>query len=175
VFSGALSLRGRLRFTRWLESAPRQDRELDFVFLCGSATTEWSHPLFHYLFAHRPSQLSCALVFAIFTVLIRLEAPSARELAVLGLLLGLLPATQSQVFTLTVAFVVLFFALSPALVSKRLIVAFFTFSGVAAIQLIQFLPTETYRPELAKGPVWRPLVARGLYFAPIRYWTDALG
>jgi hypothetical protein len=166
---------GGFGFTRWLEADPRHNRDLDFVFLCGSATTEWSHPLFHWLFAFRPSQLSCAVVFSIFTLLVRFDKPSAREFSVLGLLLGLLPACQTQVFLLTTAFVTFFIALNFQFVSKRLILALITFSSVSAVQLLHYIPRETYKPDIPPGSVWRPLSARGVYFAPLRYWFDSLG
>jgi hypothetical protein len=75
---------GGFGFYCWFKNGPRHDHSLDFVFQCGSATTEWSHPLFHYIFAHQPAQLSPAIVIGAFILLARMDRAAAREMAVLG-------------------------------------------------------------------------------------------
>jgi hypothetical protein len=172
---GAFLFAGGLGFCHWLEYDPRHNMALDFVFLCGPVVTEWSHPIVHYLFAHRPAQLSLCVVFSIFSLLAELEKSGAREMAVLGLLLGLLPGTQSQVAVLSLAYAVLFFVINPRLISRRIAVGAIAFAVIASVQLLQYFPKETYSPRNAEGPIWRPLSLRGVFFAPVKYWIDSLG
>jgi hypothetical protein len=171
---------GGFGFLDYFETVGRSDPELDFVFNSGGHVTEWSHPLLHYLFAHRPSQLSLGLVISAFLVVSR--SFGRRELAFVGITLGILPAVQHQAFICGLIWFAIFIALHYRKTKKKwkeiamelaTLVVFFAL--VATAPLVHYLPRQNRTPMAISARFWQPLTSRGAFFPLITLWWDALG
>ena len=176
IFSLVLFLfAGGFGFCRWLEKEPRRNRSLDFMFNYGTGASEWSHPLFHYIFAFRCAQLGLCVVLSVFLILTKMKRESnGREFAVLGLLVGLLPGIDISVCLTLFVYLCVFFIIS-RIKPVRIPVFFVTFGMVSAVQILQFVPRETYNPQYPEGPFWQPLISQGVFFPALTCWFDALG
>jgi hypothetical protein len=169
---------GGLGFFDWFDVG--QGKDLDFVFNTGLKTTEWSHPLFHYIFGHRPSQMSLCIAVAIIYLLS--EAPSRRDMACAGILAGLLPACQHQAFLGMIVWLIVYGAIDFVTGRKQIqdklrqfvsFGIFFAISGL--VPLIHYAPRQ-FRTSMMKSEYyWQGVVNRGAFFPKIRLWWDALG
>ncbi|OHS96826.1 hypothetical protein TRFO_09712 [Tritrichomonas foetus] len=180
-------------FTWWLEREPRLNPKIDFVFNFGPIQTEWSHPLFHYIFALRPSQLSLCLVLSILLVLTTHSSKNMLgqwEMIFLGICTGILPAVQHQVFICAIIYLLSYFLLtypyhqlqsrqfsqiSTFEKAKHYITFLVTFGVVSFFPLIHYLPRANRTSMIIRDDFWQPLASRGMYFAPIQCWYYALG
>ena len=166
---------GGFGFCHWLEKAPRGNMSLDFVFNYGTGTTQWSHPLFHYIFGFRCSQLGLCVVLSAFLVLTKLKRESnGRELVFLGMLFGILPGVDPALCVMSFVYLGLFFA-SSRILPTRIPVLFVTFVIVSGVLLIQYVPRETYKPQIPAGGFYAGLQKNGVYFPAMTCWFDALG
>ena len=171
---------GGLGFFEFFEDGVRMKRDLDFVFDLGTRHTEWSHPLFHYMFPYRPSQLALCLVIGMMIVVS--GGLGKREFAFVGMVLGLLPAVQHQVFIGAVIYVSLyvgFVLLMKQVKWREMASEFITFAVFFSIPgfftLVHYLPRATNASLVTKNTFWEPLTKRGAFFAPLAVWWQALG
>jgi hypothetical protein len=172
-------LAGGLGFFEWFDQ-PAGTRDFDYVFNTGSHTTEWSHPLFHYVFGHRESQMSLCVAVAILYLLA--ETPGRRELACAGVLAGILPACQHQAFVSFALWMVVYIAIDFLTDKKQIADKLKEFMGfglffviVGFFPLIHYTPRANRAPMLRKDYFWQGLVGQGSYFPKLRLWWDALG
>lgn len=183
---------GGLGFTYWLKSSSRRNPEVDFVFQLGSKQTEWSHPLFHYIFALRPSQLSLSLILSMLVILTEINPLGPFEMAALGIIIGVLPAIQHQVFICSVIFLAVHWVITlPFLQSKRQIrqtrqnlgayilkyygTFLISFGIFSFFPLIHYLPRANRYGMVFRDDFWDGLTQEGKFFAPFQVWFDALG
>lgn len=179
---------GGFGFTYWLESGSRRNMNLDFVFDFGPKQTQWSHPLFHYIFALRPSQLSLSIFLSILLIITEINSLGIIEMAALGILVGVLPAIQHQTFICSIIFLLFYFLLTkPNLDQKRygvhisryLIrqygVFFISFCIVSFFPLIHYMPRQNRSKMIVKEDFWIDLTNSGKFFAPIQVWFMSLG
>ena len=173
---------GGFGFTYWLERASRHNMSLDFVFNFGPKQTEWSHPLFHYIFALRPSQFSLSIVISIFLILT--ISPLGRyEMIYLGVLVGFLPAIQHQVFICTILYLAIFWGLTFPYHERKStneklkfhIIFLISFGATSFFPLLHYFPKSNRVQMITKETFWNNYSNRGAFFAPIQVWYDALG
>lgn len=167
---------GGFGYSHWFEKESRNQSDLDFVFNFGPLQTEWSHPLFHYIFAFRPSQLSLCIVISMLYLLVYSQI-SVREIVYIGVLLGILPAVQSPVLICSVLFLSIFFLLS--LLNKeekvKIYPGLIAFAAVAALPLLQYIPSERSMNTISYRKFWKSYINSGKSFSFIRCWIDSLG
>lgn len=170
---------GSFGFVSLFDTKHKQNKDLDFVFNWGSLQTQWSHPLLQYIYAHRPSQLSICLCLSVF-LLLATGASSKREMAYLGIVVGLLPGVQHQVWWCTLIYLICYTILTQFIYkSKDKKPAYITFLviyfAVAAIQLLQYLPRSNRAPLIEKEKFSNSVMHKGIYFPDISLWIQALG
>jgi hypothetical protein len=165
---------GGLGFLDWFKPEGHSSIDFDYVFNSGGYLSMWSHPLFHYLFAYRPAQLALALVLCLLHVLrTRLHAS---EFAFIGIVLGVLPAVQHQVFL--GALIWLAFSVTLAEKEKQFTgpaVGLTAFAIVAAVPLLQYMPRDTTIPVCVFEPFWHQAAQRGRFFPALAVWWHSLG
>lgn len=183
---------GGLGFTRWLQSSSRNNPDVDFVFQLGPVQTEWSHPLFHYIFALRPSQLSLSLILSMLIIITEINPLGPIDMAALGIIVGILPAIQHQVFISAIIFLIAYWVITlPFLRGKRqnrqniqnigtYILKYYgtfllSFGIISFFPLIHYLPRANRYQMIFRNDFWDSLTEQGRFFAPIQVWFDALG
>jgi hypothetical protein len=168
---------GGYGFFDWFEPEGRASKDFDFVYNSGLSLTEWSHPLFHYIFAHRPSQLSLALVIGIFLALAK--SVGKREMAFVGVILGILPAVQHQVFMGAIAWLVVFFGVRFLKGRRDPPVCFAVFGAffgiVGAVPLLHYLPRSNHLPLVIRERFWHSVSHSGGSFPWLTVWWQSLG
>ena len=171
---------GGLGFFTFFENGVRTNPDLDFVFNLGRSQTEWSHPLLHYIFAFRPSQLSLCLVIG--TMIVLVNGVGKRELAFVGLTLGILPAVQHQVFLGQFVFVSVYFTLRIASKKRKLremtlrVATFAVFFAIpGCFTLVHYWPRATNAKLVTRAAFWNSLSHSGVFFPMLTLWWRALG
>jgi hypothetical protein len=106
------------------------------------------------------------------------DSVGRRELALVGMLTGILPAVQHQVFLCTIIYLAVFLAVNFALERKKLpeflgMVVFFAIT--VAVPLVHYLPRRNRAPMVAREVFWADLVDRGVFFPQFMVWWQALG
>jgi hypothetical protein len=124
------------------------------------------------------SQLSLALVTALLLVLS--DSVGRREFAFAGVVLGILPAVQTQVFLCALIYRFVWFGLWFALEGKKSKLGDFIqfgifFGAVAVLPLIHYIPRRNRTSMIIREDFCRGLRDSGVFFAPVAVWWDALG
>jgi hypothetical protein len=169
---------GGFGFVRWFWRQPRLNPFLDFVRDLGGTQTEWYHPILHYMFAHRVSLMSLAVMSAVLDLLSAPVKPHRVKTLnfVIGGLLGLLLSAQHQAFLGGLVLVVVNRCLNYETLGPREVAAFgLPFFATVALQAVHFLPGKTHMPLWKAANVWDDLPGRGIFFAPLYFWASALG
>lgn len=147
----------------------------DYVRVLINRKTEWAHPTLDYLLAIRPSQLSLGLFVSLLLVLVctntKQQKRTSMESIFLGIISGLLLPVQHQVFMCAVLFTVLY--AFPNI--KDLSLYAIACAATAGVPLLQFFPRPNNGTLFTREDLSAPLIPRGIFFAPIVYWLDALG
>jgi len=176
---------GGYGFYYWTQATTRHNMDLDFVFNFGSKQTEWSHPIFHYLFAFRPSQMSLSIVTIIMLLLFNNTNRfiDKSDLIMIGAFLGLLPPLQHQVFFGAVIFVLTNLLLHFPFTKrsewkdtfKSISLFLISFVIVGGIPLILYIPRPTNDFLIEKELFYQNKKNSAYVFPMISTWTDALG
>lgn len=193
VFCSLISLlifffAGGLGFKNLLYKEVRKKQKLDFIQDTGFFQTHWCHPLLQYILPSRPSQFSLGIVISILyllTICLK-QVMKRREMAMIGILFGLLPGTQFQVFqTISIYLIICFilhfdFHFDQKKRSKEqmfgLAIFFIAFLCTSLLQFLQFIvPRNTNANILIKQPIYLHLIQKGFFFPTVKFWFDALG
>ena len=158
-----------------LSDKVRVDKRVDCVHNRGFHTV-WMHPV-ELILGHRPSQLSLGVATSCF-LLLGSSRPSKRKYALLGLLVGVLPATQHQALIamlLYIGLVVIIRGLAKQKVFSH-VVAFGTcFGCISLLQLIHYLRRRTNTFLANHYDLATEYIEKGSYYPTLEMWFDALG
>lgn len=173
---------GGFGMVNWLNSKERHNMNLDFVFDFGSKQTQWSSPILHYILGLRPSQMSLCLILSLLFVLSKHDI-EYNEFIFLGIILGILPAVQHQVFICAIIYIISYFLIKSLYFQeknllekqKQFITLIISFSIVGVIPLIQYIPSSNRLFPIHKASFSKRVMLEGSYFPFIRTWFDSLG
>lgn len=179
---------GGFGFKNLLYKEIRRKEKLDFIQNTGFTQTHWNHPLFQYVLPFRPAQFSLSIVISILYLLSikSKQVLKRREMIIIGILIGILPATQFQVFLAMLVYLIIFeiihldfhFDQKKRLKGKVIGLLLFVIAFVCTsfLQFLQFIiPRNTNAKILLKQPISLHLIQKGVYFPTFKFWFEALG
>ena len=167
-------------FIHYADKDIRQYGPLDFVFSWGSITTQWSHPIYHYMFAFRPSQYALCLAASIIYIM-RLSIKRG-EMFLVGCFLGLLLPTQFPAFIAGCLYCFSYFALNSTLNNKTeknllipMIAFAISFGCIIAIPLFHFIPRESNDYLIRNAQFFDDEINAGASFPFLKTWFKCIG
>lgn len=197
---------GGFGFIRWFWRDPRRDYLNDFVYILSyDKHTYWSHPIFHYLLAYRPSFMSLSLIIDISFLLYKVvysngdKSNTKSELlntdnyafnlmgisfvsAFSGMLYGLTIPTQIEVSISFAVFLAVFFVilfLKKEAFDKKVANLLAFLIGFFLIFLPQVFILFRFRncdvSIFTFKNFWQPLTLSGRFYGEIVIWFEALG
>lgn len=180
-----LLFNGGFGFRDYLYQPSMQNRDLDYVFNTGKYTTEWSHPIYHYFFAFRSTQL--AVDISIVMLYLYLKRKEIRNdflyLILIVLCISLLLPTQFPVFAASLLFFLytemidLYYLteynlhLRPKLYSKSM----FIFIASSFFSLINLIPNDHTNKLFFVDIYYKPVLEKGKPFPMLYTWVTNLG
>ena len=171
-------------FLAWTEGSARNNLSIDFVFEYGKGTTEWSHPIFHYIASYRQSQLSLAVSVCVMYLLLLIKKQKfyRKEFGIIGLLIGILPGTQFPAWFASVMFISLYVLFVFDFDKKNmkeltLSLIFFAIGHglMSSFQILQFFPRPTNDKLMKRMLFFQNQINTGAAFPFLKTWFDAIG
>ncbi|OHS95757.1 hypothetical protein TRFO_38111 [Tritrichomonas foetus] len=207
VFGSVISLflfffTGGYGFTSLLYKNVRKNKNLDFIYDNGFRQSNWYHPIYYYYLSSRPSQFSLCIVSSIFYLLasthqsyfhqksesdgkmneiINRKSKNRQNnrplMTIIGVLLGLLPGNQIQVFLAILVYLLIFsineFPFRFPRKQKEKLIEFFllgvAFSLTSILQFLQYFPRQTNLNILVKKTIFKSLIEKGSFFPMLTF------